>query len=159
MNKLKQIAILVSVTMFFQSAFGQTDISKSTIKELEAAELKMFNSITQASRAAYLKNDVMNDYFSINADGSTQTRDQVAADSAGGKFFSAFTYKYLDKKIKAYGNVGIINGRCQAFMNETMAVEFLYTAVFVKQKGKWMFANWQGTISKNSPPPPPMQKG
>jgi len=159
MNKLKQTAILISLTMFFQITFGQTETPKSTIKEIEAAEIKMFTSITKVDRGAYLKNYVTDDYFSINADGSTQTRDQVAADSAGGKFFSAFTYKYFDKKIKVYDKVGIINGRCQAFMNDTMVVEFLYTAVFIKQKQKWMFANWQGTISKNSPPPPPMQKG
>src|SRR6476659_7596192 len=103
MTRLKQIAILVSVTMFFQSTFGQTQIPKSTIKEIEAAEMKMFNIITKVDRGDNLKNDVTNDYFSINADGSTQTRDQVAADSAGGKFFSAFTYKYFDKKIKVYG--------------------------------------------------------
>ena len=157
MNRLKQTAILVSLTMLFQSTFGQTEIPKS-IKEIEAAEINMFQSITKVDRGEYLKNYVMDDYFSINADGSTQTKDQVAADSAGGKFFSAFTYKYFDKKIKVYDNVGIINGRCQAFMKDTMVVEFLYTAVFVKQKDKWMFANWQGTISKDSPPPPPMQK-
>ena len=159
MNKLKQTAILVALTMLFQSGFGQTQASKSTIKEIEAAETKMFESIIKIDRNEYLKNFVTEDYFSINADGSTQTRDQVAADTLSPKLFSAVTYKMFDKKTKAYDNVGIVTGRVQAFMKDTMVVEFLYTAVFVKQNNKWMFANWQGTISKNSPPPPPMPKG
>ena len=158
MNKLKQTAILVFLTMFLQSTFGQTKITKSTVKEIESAEIKMFERMTKVDRGDYLKNYVTDDYFSINADGSTQSKEQVAADSAGGKFFSAFTYKYYDKKIRVYDKVGIVTGRCQAFMKDTMIVEFLYTAVFVKQNEKWMYASWQGTISKNSPPPPPMEK-
>lgn len=159
MTKLKQTAIFVSLTMLFQSTFGQIESPKSLIKEIEAAEIKMFESITKVDRKEYLKNYVTDDYFSINADGSTQTKDQVAADTISPKLFSAVTYKHFDKQTKVYGNVGIVTGRIQAFMKDTMMVEFLYTAVFVKQKNKWMFANWQGTISKNSPPPPPMQKG
>lgn len=159
MNKLQQIAIFVFLTMFFHNTFGQTEAQKSTIKEIEAAETTMFENITKIDRAAYLKNYLTNDYFSINADGSTQTRDEVAADTISPKLFSAVTYKYFDKTIKVYDNVGIVTGRVQAFMKDAMVVEFLYTAVFVKQQQKWMFANWQGTISKNSPPPPPMQKG
>jgi len=159
MTKLKQTAILVSFSMLFQSAFSQTEVSKSTIKEIEAAETKMFESITKIDRKEYLKNYVTVDYFSINADGSTQTREQVAEDTISTKLFSAVTYKMFDKKIKVYDKVGIVTGRAQAFMKDNMVVEFLYTAVFVKQKDKWMFANWQGTISKDSPPPPPMQKG
>src|SRR5882672_1360650 len=115
MNKFKQASILVFFIILFQITFGQKETSKPVIKELEAAETKMFESITKIDRGEYLKNYVSDDYFSINADGSTQNKTQVAADSAGGKFFEAFTYKYFDKKIKAYDNVGIINGRCQAF--------------------------------------------
>jgi len=158
MSKLKQTAIFVCLSMLFQSAFGQTQVSKSA-KEIEAAEIKMFESITKIDRAEYLKNFVTKDYFSINADGTTQTRDEVVADTLRPKLFSAVTYKNFDKKIKVYDNVGIVTGRAQAFMKDTMVVEFLYTAVFVKQNNKWMFANWQGTVSKNSPPPPPMPKG
>src|SRR6478752_5319791 len=101
MNKLKQTAILISFFMLFQSTFGQTAVSKSTIKEIEAAETKMFEGIIKVDRKDYLKNFVMDDYFSINADGSVQTREQVAADTISAKLFSAVTYKFFDKKIKA----------------------------------------------------------
>ena len=79
-------------------------------------------------------------------------------DSGKQKMMAAATYKLFDKQVRAYGNVGIITGRAQASMNGTYIVEFLYTAVFVKQNEKWMFTLWQGTISKDSPPPPPFPK-
>ncbi len=154
----KTILTLFSLCFLLQNPFAQINISDPVTKELLAAETKMFESITKANRGEYLKNYLSEDYFSINGDGSTQNKAQLIADTAGGKFFEAFTFKNFDKKIKIYGTVGIITGRCQAFMNNMLAVEFLYTAIFVKEKEKWMYTNWQGTISKNSPPPPPMQK-
>lgn len=96
MSRLKQTIIFISFIIFFQSAIAQTSESKST-KEIEAAEIKMFENITKIDRAEYLKNFVTDDYFSINADGSTQTKDQVAADTISPKLFSAVTYKYLIK--------------------------------------------------------------
>ena len=55
-----------------------------------------------------------------------------------------------------YGNVGIITGKAQVVVQEKVMVEFLYTEIWTKEKNKWMYSGWQGTISKNSPPPPPM---
>ncbi|HNM32739.1 MAG TPA: hypothetical protein PKM51_08295, partial [Chitinophagales bacterium] len=55
---------------------------------------------------------------------------------------------------KVYDHVAILNGRVQAFSNDKYAAEILYTAIFVKQNGIWKYKNWQGTWSKNSPPPP-----
>jgi hypothetical protein len=52
---------------------------------------------------------------------------------------AAATCKLFDKQVRAYGSVGIITGRPQAYMNGTYMVEFLYTGVFVKQNEKWMF--------------------
>jgi len=103
---------------------------------------------------------VADDYFSINADGTTVNKVQLMAlnGSPQQKMMAAATYKVFDKQVRAYGNVGIINGRARAYMNGKYLVEFLYTAVFVKENEKWMFTLWQGTMSKDSPPPPPMQK-
>src|SRR5437660_9224834 len=107
-----------------------------------------------------MKDLVADDYFSINADGSTVDKAQLMAQkgSPQQKMMAASTVKLFDKQIRAYGNVGIINGRARAYMNGTYIVEFLYTATFVKQNDKWIFTLWQGTISKDSPPPPPMPK-
>lgn len=140
-------------------AFAQQKISATATKELEDAEAQMFAKMTKGD-PAYLKDFVADDYFSINADGGTVDKAQVIAELGSGKqkMMAESTVKLFDKKIFTSGNVGIINGRARAYMKGTYIVEFLYTAVFVKQNDKWMFARWQGTISKDSPPPPPFPK-
>lgn len=156
----KRFAVLLILTFgFYHASFAQERISASVEKELEAAEAQMFAKMTQGD-PVYMKNFVADDYFSINADGGTVDKAQVIAEIGSGKqkMMAESTLKLFDKKIRAYGNVGIVNGRARAYMKDTYIVEFLYTAVFVKQNDKWMFASWQGTISKDSPPPPPFPK-
>lgn len=158
MNKMKKMSLLFFFMPLFQITLAQKNTSQPDIEGLKAAELKMFASIMKADRGEYLKNYLSEDYFSINADGSTVNKAQLVADSLNVKMFEGVTLKNLDEKIKTFDNVGIITGRAQGFMNDKLGVEFLYTAVFVKEDGKWMFRNWQGTISKDSPPPPSMPK-
>jgi len=140
-----------------QMCRAQAQPSATVKNELVAAEAEMFKKIVQLD-PDYMKNLVADDYFSINADGSTETKAQLMAekDSPKMKMMAASTAELFDKQVRAYGNVGIITGRARAYMQGTYIVEFLYTAVFVKQNDKWMFTLWQGTISKDSPPPPPM---
>ena len=159
MNKKKLAVFALLVAAVSQSSFGQGKPSAGVTDELVAAETQMFAKITQQD-PVYMKDFVAEDYFSINADGGTVDKAQLMAekDSAKQKMMAAATYKVFDKQIRAYGNVGIITGRARAYMNGNYVVEFLYTAVFVKQNEKWMFTLWQGTISKDSPPPPPMPK-
>ena len=154
--KHKKLAVLaLLVVAVSQSSFGQGKPSAAVSDELVAAETEMFAKITQQD-PVFMKDLVADDYFSINADGTTVDKAQLMAQkgSPQQKMMAAATYKVFDKQVRAYGNVGIITGRARAFMNDTYLVEFLYTAVFVKQNDKWMFTLWQGTISKDSPPPP-----
>lgn len=136
-------------------AFAQSSVSASTAKELEEAESKMFVGILHHN-ADYFKDYVANDYITINADGIMADKEQTYADSSRFKMLNGFTWKLSDKKIRAYGDVGIITGRAGIYLKEMFAGEFLYTAIFVKDHKKWMFTGWQGTMSKDSPKPPPM---
>ena len=160
MNNKKLAVLALLVVAVSQSSFGQGKPSEGVTDELVAAETQMFAKITQQD-PAYMKDLVAEDYFSINADGGTVDKAQLMAekDSSKQKMMAAATYKLFDKQVRAYGNVGIITGRARAYMNGTYIVEFLYTAIFVKQDNKWMFTGWQGTISKDSPKPPPMPQG
>lgn len=130
----------------------------SVIKEIEEAESKMFRNVNYSHVKEYYATDVADEFFSINADGTTRNKEQGLADTARMKMFEMATYKFFDREVRAYGNVGITNGRVQAFFNEQMVAEFLYTTVFVKRNGKWMYTSWQGTLSQNSPKVPPMQQ-
>lgn len=147
------LVILMSVVSYTASA--QTPVSASTTKELEEAESKMFVGILHHN-ADYFKDYVANDYITINADGIMADKEQTYADSSRYKILNDFSWKLSDKKIRSYGDVGIITGRAGIYIKDDFAAEFLYTAIFVKDHKKWMFTGWQGTMSKNSPKPPPI---
>jgi hypothetical protein len=153
MNQFKAVMLIIMMSIVSYSASAQ--VSASTTKELEEAESKMFIGILHHS-ADYFKDYVANDYITINADGIMADKEQTYADSLRFKILSDFTWKLLDKKIRAYGDVGIITGRARIYMKDTYAAEYLYTAIFVKDHQKWMFTGWQGTMSKDSPKPPTM---
>ncbi len=155
MKSFKAILFVVLMIFVSYSVSAQTPISASTTRELEEAEAKMFVGILHHN-AEYFKDYVANDYITINADGVIADKEQTFADSSRFKMMAGFTWKLSDKKIRAYGNVGIITGRAGIYLKEMFAGEFLYTAIFVKEHKKWMFTGWQGTMSKDSPKTPPM---
>ena len=150
-----RMRLLVLISIVFYSVSAQSQVSVSTTRELEEAESKMFEGILHHS-ADYFKDYVAKDYITINADGIMADKEQTYADSSRFKFLSRFTWKLFDKKIQVYGDVGIITGRAKVYMNETYAMEFLYTAIFDNDHKKLMFTGWQGTMSKDSPKLPPM---
>ena len=155
MKLFKSILLVMLMGFFSHSASAQASVSASTTKELEEAESKMFAGILHHN-ADYFKDYVANDYITINADGVMADKEQTYADSSRFKMLAGFTWKLSDKKIRVYGNVGIITGRAGIYLKEMFAGEFLYTAIFVKDRKKWMFTGWQGTMSKDSPKPPPI---
>ncbi|MBV4357591.1 nuclear transport factor 2 family protein [Pinibacter aurantiacus] len=131
------------------TAQHSTDAAK--IKEVEATEARMFKNMNFTRYKEYYKTDVADDFFTINADDVTADKAQSFADTARLKMVEIGTLKLIDKKIRIYDNVGIANGRGQVYVDNMLVVEFLYTAVFVKRNGKWMYTSWQGTMSKDSP--------
>lgn len=133
------------------SAVDNTEISK---KEVDSAFKRMWENVTLTNLAAYMKTDVADDFFTIDADGIAVNMEQTLTDTTRLKMLEYLKFKFFDQKIKVYDNVAIINGRVQAFADNKYAAEILYTAIFVKLNGVWKYKNWQGTWSKNSPPPP-----
>jgi hypothetical protein len=99
---------------------------------------------------AYWKNNVSDDYVTINADGVMQTKEEAMADYARKKRFAGMSYKLFDRKIRLYGNVAIINGRSQYIMGDKAMAEVFHTEIWRKEKGKWMFNGWQGTLTKEA---------
>lgn len=133
------------------SAVDNTAISK---KAVDSAFKRMWENVTLTNLAAYMKTDVADDFFTIDADGVAVNMEQTLADTTRLSMLESLKFKFFDQKIKVYDNVAIINGRVQAFAGDKYAAEILYTAIFVKLNGVWKYKNWQGTWSKDSPPPP-----
>lgn len=147
------IVVLILAFISMNSIFAQKTDSNTATKELEAAFAKMWKNTTFTNADAYFKTDVADDYFTINADGISQTKEELFADKDRLKMLEMATFEFFDKKIRIYGNVGIINGRSKAYFDGKYVAEFLYTAVFVKENDIWKYTSWQGTYSKISPLP------
>jgi hypothetical protein len=93
-------------------------------------------------------------FFTVNADGIVQNKEEVLADDKRLEMLEILDFKFFDQKIKVFDKVGIINGRIQAFSEATYVGEVFYTAIFVKYGDTWKYENWQGTWTIDSPPPP-----
>lgn len=134
--------------------YTQTTNSETSKKELDEAFKNIWQNVTLTKADQFFKTGVADDFYTINADGIVQNKEQLLADKERLKMLEILDCKFFDQVIKAYGNVGIINGRLQAFSEETYVGEVLYTAIFVKENETWLYKNWQGTWSIDSPPPP-----
>lgn len=133
---------------------AKTDDSEDLKKELDLAFKNLWTNVTLSKADEFFKTGVADDFYTINADGIVQDKTQLLADKKRLEMLEILDFKFFDQVIKAYGNVGIINGRIQAFSEGTYVGEVLYTAIFVKKNDVWLYKNWQGTWSKDSPPPP-----
>src|SRR5204862_907403 len=149
MYKTKLISISILFFFITQISFGQKKVSEADTKELEAAEAKMFEAVLKYD-PVYWKDNVLNDYITINADGVMQTKEQILADSSRKNLFAGVSYKLFDRKIRLYGNVAIINGRSQYLMGDKILGEVYHTEIWIKEKWKWMFDGWQGTHTKGT---------
>ena len=133
---------------------AKTNDPEEAIKELEAAFKNLWTNVTLSKADHFFKTGVSDDFYTINADGIVQNKAQLLADKKRLEMLEILDFKFYDQVIKVYGTVGIINGRIQAFSEGKYVGEVLYTAIFVKENDVWLYKNWQGTWSKDSPPPP-----
>ncbi|HRH50218.1 MAG TPA: nuclear transport factor 2 family protein [Panacibacter sp.] len=148
------LPLLSCCTLF--SVAQNSKPSPQVQKELDEAEAAMFKSV-QDYNTAYFESIMSDDYITINADGVMMDKKQTIADTAHRKMMSGYACRLMEKTTRLYGNVGIITGKAQVMVQDKVMVEFLYTETWLKENNKWMFTGWQGTISKDSPPPPPMK--
>jgi hypothetical protein len=137
-----------------KTSFKEDNPSETATKELDTAFKKMWKNVTLTNAANYFETDVSDTFFTINADGIIQNKEQYLVDTERQRMLEILDFKFFDQQIKVFGDVGIINGRIQAFSEGTYVGEVFYTAIFVKQNNIWKYENWQGTWSLDSPPPP-----
>jgi hypothetical protein len=137
-----------------KSIIADNKDSESVKKELDSAFKKMWKNVTLTNAAEYFKTDVSDNFFTVNADGIIQNKEELLGDTKRLEMLEILSFEFFDQQIKVYDNVGIINGRIKAFSEGTYVGEIFYTAIFVKQNEIWKYENWQGTWTKDSPPPP-----
>jgi len=137
-----------------KTSFKEDNPSEIATKELDTAFKKMWKNVTLTNAANYFETDVSDDFYTINADGIVQNKEQLLSDKKRLEMLEILDFKFFDQVIKVFGDVGIINGRIQAFSEGIYVGEIFYTAIFVKYGDTWKYENWQGTWTKDSPPTP-----
>jgi hypothetical protein len=62
----------------------------------------------------------------------SQNKEELLADTKRLRMLEILDFKFFDQQIKIFDNVGIINGRIQAFSDTTYVGEVFYTALYEK---------------------------
>lgn len=121
------------------SAFAQRTITESEDMRFQA-------QIAQDTAA--LKNLLTDDLMYIHSNGLTETKSDFLHSITTGNI----TYKTMQpeagRAIRTYGKTGISNGIVHAtglLNGNPFDIKLRYTAVYVKQRGKWRLASWQST--------------
>lgn len=128
----KLFAVLVIAFISINSLVAQKNSSKKE-KELETVFEKMWDNVTLTNAIDYFKTDVSDDFYTINADGIVQNKQQLLDDKKRLEMLELLDFKFFDQLIKVYENVGIINGRIQAFSEGAYVGEIFYTAILSKK--------------------------
>ena len=76
----RSIVYFIIAFISMNSIFAQKNDSETATKELEEVFAKMWKNTTFTNADAYFKTEVADDYFTINADGISQTKEELFAD-------------------------------------------------------------------------------
>ncbi|MDF2188361.1 nuclear transport factor 2 family protein [Paraflavitalea sp. CAU 1676] len=130
------VALLLSVL----PAASQS-LSPKVQEQLDAAEKAMFAATSNGDSSAFRKLSGR-DYFTINANGVSQTLEEALPYVPR---FKGSTVQLSQQQQRIYGNLALRTGLLKAFINGQLVAEALYTAGWVFRDDRWQFIHWQGT--------------
>lgn len=121
------------------SAFAQRTIP-------ESEDMRFRAQVAQDTAA--LKTLLTDDLMYIHSNGLTETKSDFLHSITTGNITYQTMEPEADRRIRTYGKTGISNGIVHAtglLNGNPFDIKLRYTAVYVKQKGKWRLASWQST--------------
>jgi hypothetical protein len=135
------ITIAVPALTFAQIETKQADNDERIFRKLER---ELFDAFEGKPDLETLERFFAEDYFSINADGKTANKQQSLEAVRSG-------YLQVDKitsdefRLCRYGDTAVITGSSAYFKDGKKIGEVRHTQIWVKRKGQWQLAAWQGT--------------
>ena len=112
------------------TGIAESNNPETSKKELKATFKKMWDNVTLTKADAYFKTDVSDTFYTINADGIVQNKKEYLADKKRQEMLEILDFKFFDQKIKAFGNVGIINGQDSGLFGKHLCWRgFLYCRI------------------------------
>jgi ketosteroid isomerase-like protein len=133
---------------FFMSTSAQNQsAASSTEQEIRALEQERNQAILNGD-AAVLERMTSDDYTFITLRGELRTKAEIVQGFQSGSFkYEARTIS--DLKVRVYGDTAIVNGRSSQKGVENgkdYSGDYLFTRVYVKQKGRWVTVALQTTL-------------
>jgi hypothetical protein len=130
--------------------------SAAVLDQLDKTETAMFDATSRGDSAAFRKLSGF-EYFTINADGVSQTLEEALPNVTR---FKGSDYKLSEQKQRVYGNLVLRNGRAKFYFGSRQVAEVFYTSGWIYRDNRWQFIHWQGTftgisLEQNSMKTPP----
>jgi ketosteroid isomerase-like protein len=141
--------LFLVVSVSAQSETGKANRNTKTEQELLKANQEYDTALLRGDAVA-LDRLYADEFVYTNPDGEIRYKAQQLAFTRSGdlKFESA---QSSDVKVRVYGKTAVMTGRFNAkgtFKGKTIDVRERYTAVWVKQNGRWQLVAEQGNFIK-----------
>ncbi len=150
------VGIVAMVSLIGCAQAGEKPAKKTENQEsrFRKLERKMFDASVK-----FLNNEkseflgiVDEDYWSINADGSSGDKASLSAVKFPVQAMSIDRIESSEFRLRVFGNVAVINGKSFYYSDAQNVAEVLHTQIWVKRKSGWKLAGWQGTMVKSPDP-------
>jgi len=140
--KRSRLILLSTFILISFSSIAQK-ISEALLSELELAEKAMFEATANGDSSAFRKL-AGPDYYTINANGSSQTLEEALPFVPR---FKGATAKLSEQQQRVFGDVALRTGRAKFYFGDQQVGEALYTSGWVYRDKRWQFIHWQGTLT------------
>lgn len=142
------LMIIIGMSSFAlaQIEAKQTDQDEKMFRSLERSMFDAFEGKPDLEALGRLFAD---DYFSINADGSTANRQQaIEALRRGHLQVDRITSEEF--LLRRSGDTAVVTGRSAYFKDGKKIGDVRHTQIWIKRNGHWQLLGWQGTDSRGA---------
>lgn len=137
----KHIYSLAILSLLTIESIAQSKLTSAILQELDKAEQIMFDATSRGDSSLFRKISGT-DYFTINANGVSQSLDEAIVLVPR---FKGSTVVLSDQKVRFFEKFALRTGRAKIYIGEQQVAEVLYTSGWVYRNNKWKFIHWQGT--------------
>lgn len=123
-------------------------MGKTTPNEEELRELQreFFEACEVPGDVETIDRLYSEEFFSINADGSTSVKQDVLELFKAGRFPVSESVTFDETKIRQYGDTATITGRSKwTNPDPDLTTVVRHTQTWVRGEGRWQLVGWQGT--------------
>lgn len=114
--------------------------------DFDALEREVLDAFVRPGDPEAVDRLYSDEFFSINADGSTSDKQDAIDIVDEGVFPTSETVENDDTMVRRFGDTVVITGRSQWINpDDAPTVTVRHTQIWYKEDGTWQLVGWQGT--------------